>query len=74
MKKLLCISSICAALFLISSCDNNNSKTDTHIHEDGATHQDHDTGKPIQQEFNVIDSVKPDSSIHIHKNGENHSH
>ena len=73
MKKVLLISSICTALFFVISCGNNNSQTDTHIHEDGATHQDHDTTKPVQQGFNVTDSVKKDSSAHTHENGEKHS-
>ena len=74
MKKVLLISSICTALFFVSSCGNNNSQTDTHIHEDGSTHSDHDTAKPEQQEFNVNDTLKKDTSVHTHKDGEKHSH
>lgn len=73
MKKVLLISSICAALFLIVSCGNNDSKTDTHQHDDGSSHADHDTVKPVQQEFNVADTAKKDTT-HTHAEGEEHSH
>ena len=74
MKKLLLISSICAAMFFIVSCNNDNSKTDTHVHDDGSTHQDHDTTKPVQQEFNVGDTTKKDTSAHTHEDGKKHTH
>ena len=74
MRKMLFVSSICAAMFFVSSCGNNNSKTDTHIHEDGSTHSDHDTTKPVQQEFNVTDSIKKDTTTHKHDDGSTHSH
>ena len=73
MNKLLFISSICTAMFLIVSC-NNNSKTDTHTHDDGSTHQDHDTTKPVQQEFNVADTTKKDTTAHTHEDGKPHTH
>jgi len=74
MKKLIFISSICAAMFFAISCGNNNSKTDTHVHDDGSTHQDHDTTKPVQQEFNVADTIKKDTIAHTHDNGKKHTH
>ena len=74
MKNVLLISSICAALFFVISCGNNNSQTDTHIHDDGSTHKDHDTTKPVQQEFNVADTTKKDTTTHTHADGEKHSH
>lgn len=74
MKKLLLIGSICSAMLFVVSCDNNSSEPDTHMHVDGSTHADHDTTKPVQQEFNVADTVKKDSSVHMHDNGEQHSH
>ena len=74
MKKVLLVSSICAAMFFVISCNNNNSKPDTHTHDDGSTHADHDTVKPAQQEFNVADTTKKDTTAHAHENGKKHSH
>lgn len=74
MKKVLLIGSISAAMIFIISCGNNNSKADTHMHDDGSSHTDHDTTKPAQQEFNVVDTIKIDTSSHKHENGEKHSH
>lgn len=73
MKKLLFIGSICAALFSIYSC-NNNSNADTHVHDDGTVHEAHDTTKPVQQEFNVADTSKKDTSAHTHDEGKKHTH
>ena len=66
MKKVLLISSICAALYFISSCNNNQSSPDTHKHDDGSTHADHDTTKPVQQEFNVADKTNDGSGFIVH--------
>lgn len=74
MKKLLFISSICAAILFTVSCGNNDSKTDTHLHDDGFTHQAHDTTKPVQQEFNVADTTKKDTSANTHDDGKKHTH
>lgn len=73
MKKLLLLASI--ALFVITTSCNNNSETkNTHTHSDGSTHDDHDTTKPAQQEFNVADTTKKDTTTHTHADGEKHSH
>ena len=74
MKNTFIIGSmLCTILF--TAC-NNSTKPDTHEHEDGSTHTDHDTTKPVQQEFIVGDSTHKDSSgkEHTHKDGENHPH
>lgn len=74
MKKIFFLASICAFV-LITSCNNNNTESkNTHQHEDGSAHDDHDTTKPVQQEFNVTDTTKKDTIGHTHKDGEKHSH
>jgi hypothetical protein len=74
MKKTLLFASI-AAIVLTTSCDNNTKSEGAHTHDDGSTHTDHaDTIKPAQQEFNVADTTKKDTSTHTHANGEKHSH
>ncbi len=76
MKKVLFIGSFCAAVFFAASCDNSQTEQKTHTHEDGSTHADHDTTKPVQQEFVVGDTTKTDTSHqeHTHADGEKHSH
>lgn len=59
---------------LTSSCNNNSDSKNTHQHDDGSTHADHDTTKPVQQEFNVVDSTKKDTTTHTHDDGKKHSH
>jgi hypothetical protein len=56
------------------SCGGNNTESNTHTHSDGSTHADHDTVKPSQEVFNVADTAKKDTSMHMHDNGETHSH
>ncbi len=73
MKKVLLLASM-SAFVLITSCNNGTEKKDTHKHKDGSTHADHDTTKPAQQEFNVADTTKNDTTTHTHKDGEKHSH
>lgn len=73
MKKVLLLASI-SAFVLTTSCNNGTEKKDTHTHDDGSTHADHDTTKPVQQEFNVADTTKKDTSTHTHADGEKHSH
>ncbi|MBA2501046.1 MAG: hypothetical protein H0V30_15120 [Chitinophagaceae bacterium] len=75
MKNLLPGLSLAVVLMISVGC-NNNSKTEegTHTHDDGSTHMDHDTTKPVQQEFKVADTTKTDTSTHTHENGEKHSH
>jgi hypothetical protein len=73
MKKLLLLASINAFAF-ITSCNNSAETKHTHTHEDGSTHEDHDTTKPEQQEFNVADTTKKDTATHTHEDGEKHSH
>ncbi len=76
MKKAIFITLILGAITITSSCGSNTSKSEgTHSHEDGSTHTDHkDTVKPVQQEFNVSDTTKNDTTSHKHGDGEKHSH
>jgi hypothetical protein len=74
MKKLLLLASI-TSFVLITSCNNGEeSKEKTHQHDDGSTHAEHDTTKPVQQEFKVADTTKKDTTTHTHADGEKHSH
>jgi hypothetical protein len=74
MKKLFISGCLAASLFIIS-CNNSTKKSGTHIHEDGSTHSDHDTAKPVQHEFNIADtSEKKDTGSHSHADGTKHSH
>ncbi|MDX2046392.1 MAG: hypothetical protein SFU87_06380 [Chitinophagaceae bacterium] len=76
MKKLLFLLFVTAFISFIS-CNNNTKteSTDTHTHADGSTHEDHDTSKPLQQEFKVADSAaKKDTGTHTHPDGAKHSH
>lgn len=75
MKKIFFIIALFTASFSIAAC-NNQEKKDTHIHEDGSTHDDHaaDTTSVKQEEF-TVDSAQADSAdAHSHDNGEKHSH
>jgi hypothetical protein len=76
MKKMLLIGSMSAALFVLNACGNNQPAENTHTHEDGSTHADHDTTKPNQQEFKVGDTTHADTSgkPHTHADGEQHTH
>lgn len=75
MKKILLGASLAIALTLAFSCNNNSKKEPgTHTHDDGSTHTDHDTSKPVQQEFKVVDTTKKDTGTHTHADGEKHSH
>ena len=73
MKKILLLASI-SIFVLTTSCNNSNESINTHLQEDGSTHDDHDTIKPVQQEFNVADTTKKDTTTHTHTDGEKHSH
>ncbi len=73
MKKILLLSGITAIVFT-SACNNNANKEDAHQHEDGSTHVHADTVKPAQQEFQVTDTLKKDTTAHTHKDGGKHSH
>ncbi|MBI5857342.1 MAG: hypothetical protein HZB42_06800 [Sphingobacteriales bacterium] len=73
MKKILLLASI-SVFVLTTSCNNISEKDKTHTHDDGSTHDDHDTTKPAQQEFNVADTTKKDTTTNTHPDGEKHSH
>ena len=73
MKKILLLAGISAFVFS-TSCNNKTEANGNHLHDDGSTHADHDTSKPVQQEFNVNDSIKKDTSIHTHDDGKKHDH
>lgn len=73
MKKILLLSGITAILFT-SACNNKSNEEGAHQHEDGSTHVHADTVKPAQQEFQVTDTLKKDTTAHTHKDGEKHSH
>lgn len=76
------------AIFLISCGDKSNEKTDTHIHEDGSLHSNHDDGSvvmPEQEVFEVqkdsvqlekdtLKSVDESDLKHSHESGEEHKH
>jgi hypothetical protein len=75
MKKMFF--SICLAIGIVSMIGcSNGAETDTHKHDDGSTHADHDTAKTIQQEFTVGDSTHTDSTgkAHSHEDGSEHKH
>lgn len=78
MKKVAFFASALCAL-LILSC-NDQPAANTHQHEDGEVHSDHDvdTVKPQQQEFSLGDSTgvktNPKDSGHTHEDGKKHSH
>jgi hypothetical protein len=75
MKKIFFSGCLSVLLFFIVAC-NDNAKTDTHKHDDGTTHEAHDTVKPVQEQFNVTDTTHKDTTgkEHTHKKGEKHSH
>ncbi|MEJ7694476.1 hypothetical protein [Daejeonella sp.] len=74
MKKTFLFIALFTVSLAIASC-NNQEKKDSHIHEDGSTHDAHpaDTSSIQQEEFKV-DSVKADTAGHSHKSGEKHTH
>ncbi len=75
MKKLILSIILSVSLFFVSCNNNNESTPGTHKHEDGSTHTDRDTVKPVQEEFIVPDSLSKDSAkTHTHKDGKPHSH
>ena len=75
MKKVIITALIGLASMAVISCGNN-TDSKTHTHEDGSTHADHDTTKPVQEEFVVGDTTNKDTTgkEHTHKDGEKHSH
>jgi hypothetical protein len=80
MKKLF-ISGLCGIVLSLTSCENNDPEQKTHTHEDGSTHTDHDTTKPVQEEFITVDTARTDTTAkdttgkkHTHKDGKAHSH
>lgn len=73
MKRILLLPGITAILFT-SACNNKSNEKGAHKHEDGSTHVHADTVKPAQQEFQVTDTLKKDTTAHLHKDGEKHSH
>lgn len=75
MKKIFFSGCLSVLLFSIVAC-NDNAKTDTHTHDDGTTHEAHDTIKPAQEQFNVADTAHTDTTgkEHSHKDGDKHSH
>jgi len=85
MKNIIFIVAIFSILF--SSCRNNSiKKSDTHIHDDGTEHINHDNGAgmmPEQELFEVeIDSITIDKDslisdhekVHSHDGGQKHEH
>ena len=85
MRNIFFTIAICAILF--SSCHNNSSKkTDTHLHEDGTEHINHDNSEekmPKQELFEVEadsltiknDSLNSDQKMeHSHDDGHIHKH
>lgn len=69
MKKLIFILAI--PVVILSGCSGNQTKsnTNTHVHEDGSVHKDHDTSKHHQEEF-----IVGDSSTHKHEQQNHDSH
>lgn len=75
MKKIFFSGCLTVLLFSLVAC-NDHAKTNAHKHEDGTTHEAHDTIKPVQEQFNVTDRTHKDSADkeHTHKDGDKHSH
>ena len=75
MKKIFFTGCLSVFLFSIVAC-NDDAKADTHTHDDGSTHQAHDTVKPAQEQFNVTDTTHTDTTgkEHTHKDGDKHAH
>ena len=72
------IALLCSASFTFFSCGSN-ADNNNHTHSDGSTHTDHDSTKPAQQEFSIVDTLqvdttKKDTGTHAHEKGEKHSH
>ncbi len=80
MKKLFFCIVITASIG--TACSNESTKekepqTDaaTHTHEDGSTHQNHDTIEHHQEEFQAqTDSTVASEAKHEHSHGDDHSH
>lgn len=74
MKKLLFSASL--LMLILASCNNqptNNVPDQTHQHEDGSVHTDHDAVPHHQEEFTVeTDSAQIDE--HSHDDGHTHEH
>lgn len=74
MKKFFIGTCMALAITLSMSCSNENTaESGTHTHDDGSVHTDHDTTKPVQEEFKVTDTIKSDTS-HSHDDGKPHAH
>lgn len=75
MKKIFFSGCLFVLLFSIVAC-NDTAKTNIHKHDDGTTHAAHDTVKPVQEQFNVTDTIHRDTTDkdHTHKDGKKHSH
>lgn len=71
---------ICSLTLAFYACSDEPKTPDTHTHNDGSAHADHeaDTIKPQQEEFNAADSlnISADSSgkPHVHGDGKEHTH
>lgn len=73
MKKILLLA--CISVFVFStSCNNKTEENGNHLHDDGSTHTNHDSTKPVQEEFKINDSIKNDTSTHPHDDGKKHDH
>lgn len=75
MKKTILYAMICVATLTTISCADTEDKN-THVHEDGSTHTNHDTVKPVQEQFSVTDTSSHSESDdeHTHGDGKPHSH
>jgi hypothetical protein len=75
MKNLFLYGSIYLCITLLAC--NNSKEESAHVHEDGTSHSDHDTTKPVQQEFTVGDTTTAadtSNKQHTHEDGNKHSH
>ena len=75
MKKTFLIIALFTASFSITAC-NNQEKKDSHMHDDGSTHENHasDTTSVQQEEFKADSAQADTAGEHSHDNGEKHSH
>lgn len=58
MKNILM--SMALVVAIASACTNDSKENNTHTHDDGSAHQNHDTVKVTQEEF-TVDSTKVDT-------------
>jgi hypothetical protein len=77
MKKLLVITMLLGGLF--TACTNQAKEENSHQHEDGSTHADHDAAQtPTNQEEFSVDTLRTDTttkdSSHSHEGGKEHKH